>query len=352
MRKTQISFPQWEKTRRTLLAAVVIVAMLGTMFTTPAVPGVPGLPRADSAYATDINVGDTIVYDVNYWEYVAYYLPIINIDEVWTETITNVNITKGAPDQTTPCFETEVTFDVPNANRNIMIGSMAMTLVVHQPGKNWRDLDTKDMLQRYQEGTALGIYFAENDIYERDFVGDHGYPFTPGQTWTQNIQIDSSNPQGNSTTPFNITVADQLEEVTVTAGTFNCYKVTHTTPVWNMSGYTIDYYWDADGIYDLSPIKIVDEFNFKGTQTMELQDFPGNVTPPTVASNDESSVDAVSATLNGTLSDLGTATSVDVSFEWGTDTSYGSETTPESLSSTGAFTADLSGLTTCTEYHF
>jgi len=220
MRKTQISFPQWEKTRCTLLAAVVILAMLGTMFTTPAVPGIPGLPRADSAYATDINVGDAIVYDVNYFYVVAYYLPVIDSDEVWTETITNVNITKGASGQTVPCFETELTYDVQNVVRWRYLGSWNMEITVFQPGYHWRDLDTKDLLQRYQAASALSMG-VQNDIYERDFSGPHGYPFTLGQTWTQNIQVDSSNDMGDTSTPFTVTVADQLEEVTVPAGTFN-----------------------------------------------------------------------------------------------------------------------------------
>ena len=78
----------------------------------------------------------------------------------------------------------------------------------------------------------------------------------------------------------------------------------------------------------------------------------GEVTPPTVTTNAATGVTTNSATLNGNLTSLGTATSVNVSFEWGTTTSYGSETTPETMTSTGSFDAALSGLTPGATYHF
>ena len=59
-----------------------------------------------------------------------------------------------------------------------------------------------------------------------------------------------------------------------------------------------------------------------------------------------------SATLNGDLTGLGTASSVEVIFEYGTTTSYGQETTPQTLTSTGVFSAPISALTQGTTYHF
>jgi adhesin HecA-like repeat protein len=75
-------------------------------------------------------------------------------------------------------------------------------------------------------------------------------------------------------------------------------------------------------------------------------------TPPTVTTNAASDMGDDAATLNGTLDALGTASSVDVSFEWGTTTTYGSETTPQTMTSAGAFSAALSGLNPGTTYHF
>ena len=80
---------------------------------------------------------------------------------------------------------------------------------------------------------------------------------------------------------------------------------------------------------------------------------PAN-TPPTVSTSAATSVTYNSAVLNGNLSNLGTATSVDVSFEWGTTSGgpYPNSTTAETMSSTGTFNASLSSLSEDTTYYF
>jgi phosphodiesterase/alkaline phosphatase D-like protein len=80
--------------------------------------------------------------------------------------------------------------------------------------------------------------------------------------------------------------------------------------------------------------------------------FTASTTPPTVTTSAASSLAATSASLNGNLGSLGTATSVAVSFQWGITTSYGSETSAQSVSAIGAFSANLTGLTANTAYHF
>jgi len=74
--------------------------------------------------------------------------------------------------------------------------------------------------------------------------------------------------------------------------------------------------------------------------------------PPVATTSDAAKIKTTSATLRGTLDDLGSAASVSVSFEWGLTISYGNETTPESKTATGKYDADLSGLTPNTTYHF
>ena len=73
---------------------------------------------------------------------------------------------------------------------------------------------------------------------------------------------------------------------------------------------------------------------------------------PSVTTSDASDITAISATLNGNLGDLGTTLSVNVSFEWGETAAYGSETTPESIVTTGSFSASLPDLSPDTTYHF
>jgi len=80
--------------------------------------------------------------------------------------------------------------------------------------------------------------------------------------------------------------------------------------------------------------------------------FTTGTTPPSVITNDASSVTSDSAILNGILTSLGTATSVDVSFEWGLTTSYGNETSAQTVTGAGAFNDGISGLVPGTTYHF
>jgi hypothetical protein len=77
-----------------------------------------------------------------------------------------------------------------------------------------------------------------------------------------------------------------------------------------------------------------------GTAFGDEVSFTTSTTPPTVT------------TSAGNLTDLGTASSVIVSFEWGLTTSYGSETSAQSVLAIGAFSANLTGLTANTAYHF
>jgi hypothetical protein len=63
-------------------------------------------------------------------------------------------------------------------------------------------------------------------------------------------------------------------------------------------------------------------------------------------------INSTTAKLNGDLRDLGGSSEVEVWFEWGTTDSYGNVTTKTSLSNTGSFDTDLSGLSSNTLYHF
>jgi len=74
--------------------------------------------------------------------------------------------------------------------------------------------------------------------------------------------------------------------------------------------------------------------------------------PPSVTTDAAGDVTSNSATLNGTLTALGNASSVDVSFEWGLTTSYGNETTPQTLTGTGAFNDNIGGLDPGVTYHY
>jgi subtilisin family serine protease len=72
-----------------------------------------------------------------------------------------------------------------------------------------------------------------------------------------------------------------------------------------------------------------------------------------VTTDSASSIGTDNATLNGTLNDVGGASSVDVYFEWGQAGGSLSNTTgTQTLSSSGSFSADISGLSSGTDYEF
>lgn len=74
---------------------------------------------------------------------------------------------------------------------------------------------------------------------------------------------------------------------------------------------------------------------------------------PDVTTDDATDVTSYEATLNGTLTDMGNADSVDVWFEWGEQLSgMPNKTTEQTLSSTGSFDQYISPLDSDTGYVF
>lgn len=65
-----------------------------------------------------------------------------------------------------------------------------------------------------------------------------------------------------------------------------------------------------------------------------------------------SDVTSAAATLNGVLEAMGTAATVQVSFEYGTTTSYGGTTASQNMTSPGPFSFRVYGLALKTVYHF
>jgi hypothetical protein len=77
-----------------------------------------------------------------------------------------------------------------------------------------------------------------------------------------------------------------------------------------------------------------------------------NITAPNVVTGAASLLTANSATVNGNLSVLGTAGTVDVFFEYGTTNSFGSTTPVQKMNSVGSFNFKFSGLSPSATYHF
>ncbi len=80
--------------------------------------------------------------------------------------------------------------------------------------------------------------------------------------------------------------------------------------------------------------------------------FTTGTDPPVVTTGAATSLGTTSATLGGALTSMGTASSVQVCFEYGLTASYGHATTPQTLSNIGAFSVTLNDLTRGTTYHY
>ncbi len=93
--------------------------------------------------------------------------------------------------------------------------------------------------------------------------------------------------------------------------------------------------------------------NWGLTSSASLSVTPPPAVPPAVTTGSAINITGTSATLQGTLTSLGSATYANVSIQWGTSTSnYTSETLQSTMGTTGAFQANISGLTAGKTYYF
>jgi hypothetical protein len=105
------------------------------------------------------------------------------------------------------------------------------------------------------------------------------------------------------------------------------------------------YHFRAKGDGGINGIAYGEDFTFKTTGEQPI-------TPPTVDTLAATDITTGSTTLNGDLVLMGTASIVDVYFEYGITTTYGTSTADKELSETGNFSIELTGLPSGTTYHF
>ena len=76
------------------------------------------------------------------------------------------------------------------------------------------------------------------------------------------------------------------------------------------------------------------------------------ISSPTVTTQAATNIQVTTATLNGTITNEGSASTTVVGFDYGLTTDYGSQITSAWLGGTGSFALGISGLTGNTTYHF
>ena len=157
----------------------------------------------------------------------------------------------------------------------------------------------------------------------------NGYLSSKGGATTDNVSFQWGTTQGgpypNSTTP----------EVMDSTGSFQA----------GISGLgpNATYYYRAKADGGTDRIDCGAEMNFTTSRA-----------PPSVTTGDATSVTSSSATLNGSLASMGAATTVSVSFRYGTAQGgpYPNSTSLQAKTTSGPFTAGLTGLTANTVYYF
>ncbi|MBI2836667.1 MAG: PD40 domain-containing protein [Chloroflexi bacterium] len=130
-------------------------------------------------------------------------------------------------------------------------------------------------------------------------------------------------------------------------------------PTYSPDGSKIAFYSDRDGNNEIYVM------NADGSNQTRLTNDPASdsepawspfvagAMPPTVTTNDADSITTISARLSGNLTSLGTASSVNVSFQWGTSSgSNANETSFGAMTAAGPFNFNLTGLNPGTTYYY
>ena len=165
------------------------------------------------------------------------------------------------------------------------------------------------------------------------------------QTWLKRL--------GKDNTTFNFVTASAAQFYLNWSSLYS--GATYNIKIWNYSSSSYDLntqFVATSGFYSYAH-----GFNGRYNVTIAyVSGGGGGTTPPVAQTNAASPVGTTTATLNGYLNSMGSASSVSVGFLWGTNSTLSGAsnvTAPESpLSTTGAFTYPLTGLSTGSKYYF
>ena len=181
----------------------------------------------------------TSVYNVHY-EY----------EDMIEETIWTINTIGQETVDDIDCCLNEYSFDAkPQRNRFVAQLDMAMDIVTESE-LIWVDAVTLQQVKRESSTTQIGMTVVTTNTYT--YEGDRGAPFSKGKEWAYTL---TATPQiGSPEISIWTTEVMGTEEITVPAGTFNCYKVVHT----NDLGLTNIEWWSVDADFP-TPIKRIDK---------------------------------------------------------------------------------------------
>lgn len=134
-------------------------------------------------------------------------------------------------------------------------------------GDMWVYADSFDLAKKQPVSLIYGTEYTTTLTYA--YNGSHGAPWVEGKTWTYITDVSSTTGQQYQI-PGSATVVG-MEDVTVPAGTFNCYKVEYTTL--GSAGPGLIEWWSEDiGMW----IKMVDYSNYTGIETRAMESYSTN----------------------------------------------------------------------------
>ncbi|MEA1958111.1 MAG: hypothetical protein U9N44_00330 [Chloroflexota bacterium] len=140
-------------------------------------------------------------------------------------------------------------------------GSVSTSVV---SGEMWIIKDTLDLSQKIPVSSVYGYETITTLTYT--YNGSHGFPWEVGKTWTYDVDINSSSGV-HWQVPKSAEITE-IEEITVPAGDFSCYRIEHTTLGSTELG-LIEWWSEDVGTF----IKMVDYSNYVGTETRELDSY-------------------------------------------------------------------------------
>ncbi len=192
----------------------------------------------------------TAVYNVH------YEAEGVTDDTVWTLSTVGEETIDGVD-----CHVMEVSFDKePQRVMVIEVMNMSMNMSVTAL-KTWADKQTGQPVKAESSNKAMGFLVSTDTTFS--YEGDYGFPLAEGKTWS--YESVSTPSMGEPVTTSMDVVVTGMEEVTVPAGTYSCYRVVNS----NESGETTTEWWSAEGDYPML-VKVVDEASWEGVETREL----------------------------------------------------------------------------------
>jgi hypothetical protein len=198
-----------------------------------------------------------LVYDVKYGDETTQ----------WTIAVVREETVDGSD-----CYVTDASIEG-SPHRRRLQGEVEVTL---EPLSEtyWRDKESYDPIRSESSVTAYGT-LQVNTPRTFTYTSFHGIPLSIGKTWSYDVLAKPSM-GAQSTANWNAEVVT-TEEITVPAGTFDCYRVEHTrlavndVPEASPTVGVIEW-WSVDDLF-LSPVKIVDMSTYAQTETRELESF-------------------------------------------------------------------------------